>query len=85
MLDIPSLESTRVSVVPDAKSTWYPNNIFPITLTVTPPPPPPPSEKKKEKLHPLQKFSPKVVFVKPEYISTSSTLLFTAGITQFLR
>ena len=61
MLDIPSIESTGVPVVPDAKSTWYPNNIFPIALTVTPPHPPP--EKKKEKLHPFQKFSPKVVYL----------------------
>ena len=61
MLDIPSIESTGVSVVPDAKSTWYPNNIFSIALTVTPLPPPPPP--KKEKLHPFQKFSPKVVYL----------------------
>ena len=48
MLDIPSIESTGASVVPDAKSTWYPYNIFPITLTVTPPPPPAPRPPKKK-------------------------------------
>ena len=65
MLDIPSIESTGVSVVPDAKSTCYPNNIFPIALAVTPLPslPPPSPRKKKEKLHPFQKFSPKVVYL----------------------
>ena len=53
MLDIPSIESTGVSVVPDAKSTWYPNNIFSIALTVTPLPPPPPPPKKKGKTSPF--------------------------------
>ena len=53
MLDIPSIESTGVSVVPDAKSPWHPNNIFPIALTVTPLPPTPPQ--KKEKLEKKEK------------------------------
>ena len=46
MLDIPSIESTGVSVLPDAKCPWHPNNIFPIALTVTPLPPTPTPKKK---------------------------------------
>ena len=53
MLDIPSIESLGVSVVPDAKSTWYPNNIFPIALAVIPLPSPPLPPKKKGKTSPF--------------------------------
>ena len=48
MLDIPSIESTGVSVLPDAKCPWHPNNIFPIALKVTPLPPTPPPKKKRK-------------------------------------